>query len=333
MHVVTPRADFELEVLAYPLTRARQEELIGLLRTEWTRTDYSWIEAMGGDYSAALEIVSVMVRHAGAAVATATIHFSRHQPEVAVLGSVLTHPDYRGHGLAGRAIERSLSLASAAGCRVCLLGTTMRPRNLYHDHGFEWAGGAVMRRTLNAGSLEREYFAAQQAVELRPGDWGDLPGFTLLLAQPLPVTCVDYPRGLMSGRYGNAERCLSNFPQLWYGTADQDGILVMLATPAERRILGAGSVTRGAGPARRHTATIDFAAHEHYIAHLPGLVRHLTERSQTLGLRRLFACVGEDDALKRECLRETNFVETARLPEALCLPDASRDVLVFTRPL
>src|SRR5262245_7045678 len=123
--------DLAVEVLTYPLSPDRQIELVSLLRTEWAYADYNWIEAMQGDYSEHLIIASVLVREGGTAVATATIHFARHGPETAVIGSVLTHPARRGRGLAGRAINAALALAEDAGCKVCLLGTTTRPRNVY----------------------------------------------------------------------------------------------------------------------------------------------------------------------------------------------------------
>ena len=243
-------ADLNVETLAYPLTPAVQTELVRLLRTEWTHTDYSWGEAMHGDYSEALVISSIIIRLQGAAVATATIHFARNRPETAVLGSVLTHPNYRGRGLAGHAVDLAVSLAAAAGCRVCLLGTTRRPRNVYLKHGFAWQNGAIMRRGFGTDAFEANYFAPHQPAAIRAANWGDLPGLTLLLAQPLAVACVDYLRGLMSARHSTAERCLSNFPVLWYDTAAQNGMLAMLAEPDSGRIFGFGSVTRAPGPAR-----------------------------------------------------------------------------------
>lgn len=324
------RADFPMEILAYPLTPAVQTELIQLLRTAWTQTDYNWTEAMGGDYSESLVIATVLGRRGGTAVATATIHFARHRPEVAVLGNVLTHPDHRGQGLAGRTIARALQLAAEAGCRVCLLGTTMRPRNLYQDHGFAWHGGAVMRCALGAGTLETSYFAAGQSAAVRPAHWGDLPGLTLLLAQTLAGACPDFPRGLVSGRHANAERCLSNFPILWYETAARDGVLAVLAENETHRVFGFGSVTRAPGPARRHTATLDFSTHQDYTAHLPSLLTHLLDACRAGGVQRAFAYVADSDTSKHECLRSSGFGETARLPGAMYLGETYRDAIVFT---
>jgi hypothetical protein len=90
MKVIADDPGLTLAVLPYPLSLPVQTELIQLLRTQWTRTDYDWLEAMHGDYSERLVITSVLARRDGQAIATATVHFARGRPEVAVLGGVLT---------------------------------------------------------------------------------------------------------------------------------------------------------------------------------------------------------------------------------------------------
>ncbi len=333
MHAAELSADLTFETHAYPLPPAVQAELVALLRTEWTRTDYDWIEAMHGDYGAALVIASALVRCRGAAVATATVHFASDRPEVAVLGGVVTHPAHRRRGLAGQAIERALALAEDAGCRVCLLGTTMRPRNVYHEHGFAWHNGAVMRRAPGNDTFEQTYFAADQSVEIRKADWGDLPGLSLLLAQPLALGCLDYLRGLMSGNVSPLERCLSNFPVLWYATSAQDGAFSMLAEPVTGRIFGFGTVTRAPGPARRHTATVDLAVHENYSAHMEALLAHLLDGCRKLGVQQAHAFVADGDRVKLDCLREQGFRDTARLPAALRLSGGFCDAVMLGKSL
>lgn len=324
-------SDLEFETLAYPLSPAVQSELVRLLRTEWTHSDYNWIEAMHGDYSEALVIASVLVRRRGNVVATATIHFARRRPEIAVLGSVLTHPDHRRQGLAGSAIERALALAAEAGCQVCLLGTTMKPRNIYHQHGFGWQNGVVMRRCFGPADFEQDYFASGRSVTIRAANWGDLPGSAFLLAQPLGTASLDYLRGLMSGRYSPAERCLSSFPVLWYDTAARDGMLSVLVEAAAGRIYGIGSITRAPGPARRHTANLDFAAHENYEANLPGLLTHLLDGCSERRIQEVHACIADGDASKLACLRERGFRDVGRLPATLRLGNAFRDVLLLSK--
>lgn len=321
----------EIESLAYPLAASAQRELIGLLRTQWTRTDYDWLEAMNGDYSEHLVIVSFLARHAGEPLATATVHFSRHHPEVAVIGGVLTHRDHRDRGLAGQVIGSVLDLAKSAGCDVCLLGTARRPHNVYRHHGFAWHNGRVMRCALGVPDLEARYFAAGQKAVLRPAHWGDLPGVTLFAAQPIATVCLDYPHGLFSGRYIPASRCLSNFPVLWSDTAAADGLFEVLAGPDNGRIFGFGTLTPSNSPARRHAATVDFATHDHYQAQLPALLARLLEGCPTRKIQRVEAMVPAGDDAKLACLRAAGFSPLALLPASLQLTSGPSDVHLLGR--
>jgi GNAT superfamily N-acetyltransferase len=329
MKVIADDPGLTLAVLPYPLSLPVQTELIQLLRTQWTRTDYDWLEAMHGDYSERLVITSVLARRDGQAIATATVHFARGRPEVAVLGGVLTHRDHRGHGLAGQVIEAALAVAREAGCRVCLLGTGRKPLNVYHQHGFAWLNGAVMRRSFIATDLEPDYFSPGQRAEVRPATWGDLGGLSLLLAQPLAMVGLDFPRGLFSGRYVPAERCLSNFPVLWSDTVARGGLLSVLTEPGTGRIFGHGSLTRAPGAARQHTATIDCSAHDHYLSHLPALLTQMLDGARTMALRHVEAHVAAGDDAKLAGLRSAGFQELIRLPGALRLERETRDILLL----
>lgn len=326
-----PSADLQLDILPYPLADAARRELTGLLRTEWTGTDYDWNEAMRGDYSAQLVITSVLGRRQGAPLVTATVHFARQRPEVAVIGNVLTLRQYRDQGLAGRVIEAALALAQTAGCQVCLLGTARNPHNVYMHHGFAWVSGTVMRRHFAAADFERAGFAAGQPAVIRPAHWGDLPGLTLLAAQPVASVWLDAPRGLFSGRYFPAERCLSNFPVLWYATAARGGLLAVLAGPDNSRVFGFGSVTLSA--VTHDAATVELAAHDNYTAHLPALLAHLLTGCQALGFRQVEATVAASDEAKLSCLRAANFAVTDRQPGALNLGGRPTDVLSLARTL
>ena len=327
-----PLADLQLDILPYPLATAAQRELTDLLRTEWTSTDYDWSEAMRGDYSAHLAITSVLGRRQGTPLATATVHFARLRPEVAVIGNVLTLRRHRDQGLAGRVIEAVLALARTAGCQVCLLGTARNPHNVYLHHGFAWVNGTVMRRPLGADDFEQACFTPGQPAVLRAAHWGDLPGVTLLAAQPVGTVWLDAPRALFSGRYFPAERCLSNFPVLWYATAARGGLLAVLAGPDNSRVFGFGSVTLAAGGART-AATIEFATHDNYTTHLPALLAHLLQGCRARGLQQAEARVAAGDEAKLSCLRAAGFVVTDRQTGALNLGGSPADVLQLARTL
>jgi GNAT superfamily N-acetyltransferase len=324
---------WKLETLAYPLNASAQRELIALLRTEWSRTDYDWLEAMNGDYSEKLVITSFLARREGEPLGTATVHFSRHHPEVAVIGGVLTHRNHRDRGLAGRVIQVALDVAKSAGCSVCLLGTARRPHNVYRHHGFAWQNGKVMRCNLGADDLEPRYFAAGQAAAVRDADWGDLPGVTLFAAQPVATVCLDYHHGLFSGRYVPAERCLSNFPVLWYDTAAAGGLLAVLAGPDSGRVFGLGSLTPATSSARRHVAAIDFATHDHYATQMPTLLAHLLEGCRPRKIQRVEAKVVAGDEAKLACLRAAGFAQLALLPGVLQLNSGPADVHLLSKTL
>ena len=333
MHPVDPPANITLESCSYPLSSAIQTDLIGLLRTEWTRTDYDWLEAMHGDYGEALAITSVLARLRGEAIATATVHFIRRDPEIAVLGNVLTHRDHRGKRLATRLIDLALAQAKNAGCAVCLLGTAKNPRNVYLQHGFVWHSGVVMRKNFGAAGFEQLYFAGGQPAVVRPANWGDLPGLSFFASEPVPTICLDFPRGLMSTRYTPAARCLSNFPVLWYDTVARGGMLAILAEPDIGRVFGFGSVTRDPGPARQHIGIIEVATHANYESCLPEMLSHLVHGCRDRALRLVHAFVAAGDEIKRRCFRSEAFLETARLDAALRLGDQICDVIQYTKML
>lgn len=329
----TKDEDFTIESYTYPLAAAIQDDLIGLLRTEWTRTDYDWLAAMQGDYSEKLAITSVIARCDGRPVATATVHFAHHDPEIAVIGNVMTHHQFRARGLAGRLVDVIVGLAASAGCKVCLLGTARPTLNLYTQHGFAQQTGSVMRRPLGSTDFEKHYFASGQPTVIRAADWGDLPGLTLLVAQPLDTVCLDYPRGLFSSRYVPASRCLSNFPVLWYESAARKGRLSMLAEPTSGRIFGFGSVTLSSGPPQQLSVAVDFAVHDNYRSHLSALLAHLLDWCRDQAIQQVQATVASADGPKLSCLRDAGFAKIARLEKALRLNHDSTDVLQLSLSL
>jgi GNAT superfamily N-acetyltransferase len=74
------------------------------------------------------------IEEGGRLVATATLLC--HGREVAWLGMVLTHPDYRRRGFARRLVEETLALANARGIPSVKLDASDAGRPLYLDIGF-----------------------------------------------------------------------------------------------------------------------------------------------------------------------------------------------------
>jgi GNAT superfamily N-acetyltransferase len=108
------------------------------------------------------------------------------------IGSVCTHPDYRGRGLATRLLENARRRALGHGCDLFLISGG---RGLYRRQGYVDAGQYV-HITVTAGSL-----SASQTVDIRPSGTGDL-GSLVDLHSAEPVRFVRPPedfRALLDG--------------------------------------------------------------------------------------------------------------------------------------
>ena len=163
----------EVDVLTFPIDSARQNALIGLWRTEWTGGDYDWLRSMNGDYSRHLRIQAVLGTIEGRPAGTASVCFPCREPEVSVVGSVLTHPECRRLGVAEALTSAVVDLSFRAGCRVSYLGATRDPRNVYLRCGFRWWNGGVMRLEREDSSGCEEYFFATGPGHLgSPGQLG-----------------------------------------------------------------------------------------------------------------------------------------------------------------
>ncbi|MCY3758892.1 MAG: GNAT family N-acetyltransferase, partial [Acidobacteria bacterium] len=189
----------DIEVLTFPIDSARQTALIGLWRTEWTGGDYDWLRSMNGDYSRHLRIQAVLGTIEGRPAGTASVCYPCLEPEVSVVGSVLTHPDCRRLGVAEALTSAVVDLSFRAGCRVSYLGATRDPRNVYLRCGFRWWNGGVMRlEREDSSGCEEDFFAPGQATSVRQANWGDLAAFACFVVQPWDTLVLDYPRALLS---------------------------------------------------------------------------------------------------------------------------------------
>ena len=323
-----------IELWTLPIPPQRQAELIALYRTEWNKTDFDWLDAMNGDYSDTLVIQAAIARLDADPVATASVYYPVREPQVALIGNVLTHRDCRGLGIARRLTDRAARQAFAAGCRVCYLGATRSQRSLYLHCGFEWVSGGVMRRPAPDGeAYEAEAFAPGQATAVRGAVWADMPGLACLLAQPAECLVADYPRGLYSTRYVPMTRCVSNFPAIWYDVQARGGVMCVLAGANPHRILGFGSLTPGPGAARRHRAVIDAAAHDHYGESAKAVIDWLIARCPELGIRAAEAYVASTDKQKAAWFASAGFRPAAELPRKLHVDGRDIDVTVLERSL
>lgn len=323
-----------IEVLTFPVDSARQSTLIGLWRTEWTGGDYDWLRSMNGDYSRHLRIQAVLGTIEGRPAGTASVCFPCREPEVSVVGSVLTHPDWRRLGVAEALTSAVVDLSFRAGCRVSYLGATRDPRNVYLRCGFRWWNGGVMRlEREDSVGCEEEFFAPGQAISVREANWGDLAAFACFVVQPWDTLVLDYPRALLSGKYVKLQRCVSNFPAVHEEAAPRGGVLGVLVGESPHRVLGFGSITPEPGEYRRHKAVIDVCSHDNYDGGADSLTRWLMSEAAERGVERLQAWVAASDADKQERFRRFGLKPLARLPGQIRLEGREVDVLVLEGPV
>lgn len=315
-------AAFTIEKVVYPADPPKRAEIIQLWRTQWKRTDFDWVDALNGDYSGHLTFVTLLGKIDLRAVATATVMYALRDSEIAVLASVVTHPDCRGGGLAGRMIEAAMREAAQAGCGVCYLGSAARPpHNVYLRHGFRTCSGNVMRRDLTEPSADRlaRRFSPDQKIRIRDANWGDLPGVACLAVQPLSCSVIDFSRGLIAIQAAPAERCVSGFTTIWYEATSRGGCMGVLAGEEEHCILGFGSITPGAGSARRHAAAMEFAVHERYQSRGEELAGWLIDQARRRDICILRARLAPGERQKADILHGHGFARIATIPRQLLL--------------
>ncbi len=116
---------------------------------------------------------------AGRVVATTTLIC--YEDQLAWLGMVLTHPDYRNQGFARRLVERALELASNKNMRSVKLDATRQGRLLYESLGFReeqpvqrWSGAVVRSHAICLPMighpdfhLDREAFGVNRSEVLK----------------------------------------------------------------------------------------------------------------------------------------------------------------------
>ena len=317
-------------VLTCPIPISEQMTLIQLWQTEWDHTDLDWMQSMNGAYSETLKIQSVIGRIGDSPAGTATVYYPCKDPEVCVVGSVLTHPDFRSLGIAARLVEEVLELAFAAGCRVSFLGTTPNPKSVYLRCGFQWHNGGVMWRAASGFSdCESQFFAAGQNTSIREAMWGDLPATSCFVSQPLDCLVIDYPRCLLSGKYVELRRCVSNFPIVRDNVTERGGAMCMLIGESAHRVLGFGTLTPGPATEQRHKAVIDVTVHDNYEACVPDMLEWLRDAATRHKIEKVQAYVAQPDEKKRRWFQNIGLSPIASLPGQLSVNGEMTDVTVL----
>ena len=315
----------------YPVEPVGQQELIGLWRSEWSRTDYDSLEALNGDYADTLTIVSFVGRVENQPVATATVIFASDQPEVSLIGNVLTLASHRGRGIARTLTEAAVTNSFDAGCKVAYLGSARTEGNVYEQCGFERLAGCVMRRPAPGHTLsETEFFAADQPTEIRHAVWGDMPGLVSLLAQPLNTAVIDYPRCLLSVKFADPMRCVSAFPAVYDEVRQRDGVMLVLAAHNSGRIFGLATLTPGPAPGRAHNAMIDIAAHDHYQQAMDPMLDRLRQEAADRDIEMLTAGVAVTDTAKTDALSRAGLITISQRSGHLRFRSGAVDTLMMS---
>ena len=322
----------EAKVLTYPIPGEHQITLVQLWRSEWQRTDYDWLEAMNGDYSDTFKIRSIIGRIDGQAVATATVCCPCVDAEVCVIEGVVTLGSYRGLGIASRLTNMAVDLAVAAGCQVCYLGNGYQGESVYLRCGFERVTGVVMRRAAPGGDdYESGCFSPGQQTSIRRAQWGDLPGVSCLLAQPLHCVVLDYPRGILSCKYAEPQSCVGNFPRIRYNVNERGGSIYMLVGQKAHRVLGFGSLTPEAGLAHRHKAVIDVGVHDNYQDKGQEILGVLLSKAEQEEIQAVRSYVAATEAKKAEWFEKAGFGRVAELRGELRVGEKAIDVMVLEK--
>jgi len=319
------------ELLTYPLPAERWPALLTFWQTEWNHTDVDWLEALRGAYADSLAIRLAVAYSDGRIVGTASAYYPRGGAEICCCADVLTLQDMRGHGIAANLTDTVVKSAFGAGCRVAYLGNANKPRSVYEKIGFQRIRGAVMRRGApGEADPEAGWYAAGQPLSVRDTVWADLPGVACLLAQPLSICVADYPRGLVSAKYADPPRCVSNFTTVWYEVANRGGKMLTLAGASPYRVLGFGTLTPEPGPARGHRAVVEVVAHDNHEQGIELLIEGLMAEARRRNYRAVHAYVVESDQSKARYLRKAGFSSVAELPAQVRLGGRSLGVSLFS---
>ena len=326
--------DLAVTIYTYPIARADQMKLIALLQTEWDRSDLDWLPSMRGAYAQTLRSQVALGSIDGQPVGTTMVGYAVQDPEVCLIENVITHPDWRGRGIAAGLTDLVVDLGFAAGCRVAFLGNAPNPHSVYLRCEFVRLSGAMMRRpSPGAEDCEADFYRKGQRTSIRQTTWGDMPAVACLMAQPMDCIVADYPRGLASIEQVPPVRCASNFTTMWYEVAARQGTMLTLGGEKPHRALGVGTLTPGPPPIRNHVAAIDLILHDNYADQAAVLLDRLIDEARHRKLDTVEAHVARDDARKTEWFTSAGLIEVATLSRRLRLNGRLLDVVVLQADL
>lgn len=300
--------------------------------TQWTfgGEDFSSRKVLGGCYAESADVL-LHLGFVGEELAGTTIAITgKAYPGLGLIADVVTLPEYRGLGIAGRLCDAATDEFKRNNGNWLLLGTSEdNARRLYQRAGFQLHTGNVMiRHRDQAFSLNRYWGTGEGEATIRPAEWGDLPRLVMLYTSELPWPVSHWQRELLSSAFAPQVRAVSSAGPTWHLTVEAGGAWFVAET-REGAIVGAATLTRGGTPLSQHAAVVDLAVHPDYLAHADGLLAAAVEKAGNLQLTSLTAYVSAGHEDQCAVFAGAGFTRSGSIPGALRINDRSVDAAIF----
>jgi GNAT superfamily N-acetyltransferase len=322
----------ELSRVTAPLAPAVVREIERLLLGIFEYGDYSFRSALSGEYCATLNCTFFLARHKSQLVGAAGCLYAPKKPAICVIGPVGVAPEYRRKGIGASLVASLLKHLKDQSCVAAYLGVGQgsSARRLYESLGFWRLKGIVMRHLLRPRpQFEENYFSRCDDTNIRPVEWGDLPGVALLACLPCTMYTFDLHRGVFSSKYVEPGKFLSIFPKMMKAHERHGGLANVLAARPEGNVAGLAQLCRGPGEAERHTGRLDFYVHDNFLDRAEPLVRKTIGQSGALSVRRLYCQCLECDHIKRGIIEALGGSQIGVLPDNVALSGRCENVLVY----
>ena len=227
---------------------------------------------------------------AGDLAGTCWTAWGRAQPDLGVVGGVVTKSPYRRRGIASHLCAKLCDIFDRAGGRLLYLAAaTDAARSIYEKKlGFRPVVGRILCRSAS-GACPEDGFAPGQAVHARVATWGDLGAIVPLCVFPHPCVLVNALTRFPSTRIEGPARCVGIFWNVWRATVERGGQWHVLEN--ERGRLVASAV---AAPGSGEACNVDFIWHPHYEREGAAFVLNFLAETAKGGACRLQVCENDE---------------------------------------
>ena len=289
-----------------PAERAAIEDFIVQPQAPWfSAGEQAFVRrALAGEFAATAEDYFFLLSVGGRFVSHAWFPVSRRNPEIGVLGYVLTDAAHRGRGHAARVGAALLERFREEGGVAMYLGTgNPTAHRGYERQGFKDYNGHVMRWLADPqgeAEFDSGYFAPGGLLSLRPAEWGDLAPATALYTTTATWVARDVTEGIFLPAGGEQLRCVSIYVALML-RSEQLGNRMDVIETAARRVVGCLSQLAGGagGPDE-----LELMLHPAFAESAAPLLR-----ARLSGAPALVCHAAPEDGVKRGLLRALGFRE------------------------